>query len=85
MLAVTASVACVGGCGTVPDSDALIHDRRLYWHHFKVVSQQGPLSASQSHAVIERLEARSGKTDILERHLAFEQAIAGSPLVTGTR
>lgn len=74
---------CIGGCGTLPDSDALIHNRSLYWHHFKVVGEQGPLSASQSKAIIERLKARSGKTDILERHLAFEQAISGSPLVLG--
>jgi cardiolipin synthase len=85
MLALIACVVCIGGCGTVPDSDALMHDRRMYWRHFKVVSDQGPLSANQSHAIIERLEARSGKTDILERHLAFEAAISGSPLVTGNQ
>jgi cardiolipin synthase len=85
MLALIACVVCVGGCGTVPDSYALMHDRRMYWRHFKVVSDQGPLSANQSHAIIERLEARSGKTDILERHLAFEAAISGSPLVTGNQ
>jgi cardiolipin synthase A/B len=83
MLALIASVVCIAGCGTVPDSDALIHDRELYWHHFKVVSPQGPLSPSESRAIIQRLEARSGKTDILERHLAFEQAISGSPLGDG--
>jgi len=85
MLVLIASVVSIGGCGTVPDSYALIHDRRLYWHHYKVVSDQGPLSAGQSHEIIERLEERSGKTDVLERHLAFEQAISGSPLVTGNR
>jgi cardiolipin synthase len=85
MLALIVSLVCIGGCGTVPDSDALIHDRQLYWHHFKVVSDQGPLSQSESRAIIQRLEARSGKTDVLERHLAFEQAISGSPLVTGNR
>jgi cardiolipin synthase len=85
MLALIAGLVCIGGCGTVPDTHALIHDRSLYWHHFKVVSPQGPLSPIESRAIIQRLEARSGKTDILERHLAFEQAISGSPLVTGNR
>ena len=42
-------------------------------------------SRARVRAIIERLEARSGKTDVLERHLAFEQAISGSPLVTGNR
>ena len=85
MLVLVASALWVGGCGTIPDSDALMHERSLYWHHFKVVSDQGPLSESESKAIIERLEARSGKTDVLERHLAFEQAISGSPLVTGNK
>ncbi|MFZ2063513.1 MAG: phospholipase D-like domain-containing protein [Candidatus Binatus sp.] len=85
MLVLIAGVVCVGGCGTVPDAYALMQDRRLYWHHYKVVSDQGPLSASQSREIIQRLEARSGKTDILQRHLAFEQAISGSPLVTGNK
>ena len=68
----------------MPDSNAYIHDRS-YYHRPKVVSEQGPLSASESKAIIERLEARSGKTDILGRHLAFEQAISGSPLVMGNK
>ncbi len=78
-------VNCLGGCGTLPDSYALMHDRRMYRRHFKVVSSQGPLSASESKTIIKNLEARSGKTDILGRHLAFEQAISGSPLMLGNQ
>ena len=69
----------------MPDSSALMHDRKMYWHHFKVVSSQGPLSATESKAIIERLEERSGETDILGRHLAFEQAISASPLMLGNQ
>ena len=69
----------------LPDSYALMHDRSLYRRHFKVVSSQGPLSASESRTIIKNLEARSGKTDILTRHLAFEQAISGSPLTLGNQ
>src|SRR3984957_4885431 len=78
-------VNCLGGCGTLPDSYALMHDRRMYRRHFKVVSSQGPLSADESKLIIKNLEARSGKTDILGRHLAFEQAISGSPLMLGNQ
>ena len=78
-------VNCFGGCGTLPDSYALMHDRRMYRRHFKVVSSQGPLSADESKQIIKNLEARSGKTDILGRHLAFEQAISGSPLMLGNQ
>ena len=69
----------------LPDSYALMHDRSMYRRHFKVVSSQGPLSASESRTIIKNLEARSGTTDILTRHLAFEQAISGSPLILGNQ
>jgi cardiolipin synthase len=69
----------------MPDSFALMQDRRMYRRHLKVVGSQGPLSRSDGNAIIDRLEQQSGKTDILGRHLAFEQAISGSPLVTGNK
>jgi len=84
-LIVAIGVLCVGGCGTMPDSYALMHDRSMYRDRPRVVSEQGPLSAGQSKLIIERLEARSGKSDVLERHLAFEQAVSGSPMVTGNK
>ncbi len=43
----------------------------------------GPLSSAQSKAALDALQRRSPKTDIFERHLALEEAIAGSPLTTG--
>lgn len=45
----------------------------------------GPLSAARSREVLAGLAARGQPTDIFERHLALEQAIAGSPLTTGNR
>ncbi len=57
----------------------------MYEQAPSVVGDQGPLSANQSEAIIKRLEARSGDTGTLERHLAFEQAISGSPLVVGNK
>ncbi len=78
------AVLCLSGCGTFPNAFALIHSRSMY-EKPELVSAHGPLPASQSEAIIRRFEARSGKTDILERHLAFEQAISGSPLVLGNR
>ena len=46
---------------------------------------QGPLSAAQSKAILERLKARGTATDIFDRHLALEEAIVGSPLTTGNQ
>ena len=46
---------------------------------------RGPLSAQQSKAILARLESRGGETGIFDRHLALEEAIAGSPLVVGNK
>ena len=50
-----------------------------------MLGARGPLSARQSKAVLTRLAAEAPKAGALERHLAFEQAVAESPLVTGNR
>ncbi|MGA9722423.1 MAG: phospholipase D-like domain-containing protein, partial [Candidatus Binatus sp.] len=69
----------------MPNAFRLIHDPSMYERAPRVVSDEGPLSASESATIIKRLEARSGDTGTLERHLAFEQAISGSPLVLGNK
>jgi cardiolipin synthase A/B len=76
---------CLGGCGTLPNAFALMHERTMYRQPSEVVTDQGPLSASQSEALIHRIEARSGTNHKLARQLTFEEAISGSPLVTGNK
>jgi cardiolipin synthase len=44
---------------------------------------RGPLTAAQSQAILKRLENSAPDTGIFERHLAIEDAIVGSPLITG--
>lgn len=46
---------------------------------------QGPLSAAQSKAILERLRAGGQGGDVLSRHLALEEAIVGSPLTAGNK
>ncbi len=46
---------------------------------------RGPLSATQSKAILDRLQSRGQDTDIFTRHLALEEAIVGSPLTTGNQ
>jgi len=47
---------------------------------------RGPVSTSKSAAIVEQLKRKSGDIDILEKHLAMEQAInADSPLVLGNK
>ena len=46
---------------------------------------RGSLSPKQSKAILANLSSRSEETGIFERHLALEEALAGSPLVVGNR
>ncbi len=46
---------------------------------------KGPLSATQSKAVLDRLQSRVKESSIFDRHLAIEETITGSPLMTGNR
>jgi cardiolipin synthase len=49
----------------------------------QIVGSHGPLSAHQAQEVLARLAAQSPDAGALERHVAVEQAVAGSPLTTG--
>ena len=49
----------------------------------QLVGVRGPLSAAQSQAVLARLQKRGTPTDIFERHLAIEEAVADGPLTVG--
>lgn len=46
---------------------------------------RGSLSGAKSKAILDGLEKQSKNTDIFDRHLALEEAIAGSPLTTGNQ
>jgi cardiolipin synthase A/B len=80
-----ALMLCLGGCGTMPNAFELMHERAMYRQPSEVVTDQGPLSQSQSEALIQRIETRSGTNHKLARQLKFEQAVSGNPLVTGNR
>lgn len=45
----------------------------------------GPLSATRSKAILDRLQARGAETNIFDLHLAVEEAIVGSPLTTSNK
>ena len=77
------SLALLGACASLPQVVP-----GLARHSSKPVQldgARGPLSAQQSRAILARLESRGQPTDIFERHLALEEAIAGSPLTVGNK
>src|SRR5258706_7978125 len=46
----------------------------------------GPVSAARSEAILVRLEGKDGASSMLQKHLAYEQAVnVGSPLVLGNK
>ncbi len=71
--------ALLSGCA-VPSVDGVIDHTPKGQQ--TVVGARGPLSPAQSKAVIARLGAQS---DLLQRHLAIEQEVAGMPLSIGNR
>jgi cardiolipin synthase A/B len=79
-------IALVSGCGTIPDAAALLHTNPLYLAHPAIVGPDGPLTPRQARRVIARLNAhQAAPTDILQRHIAFEQALTNVPLVLGNK
>ncbi len=76
----------LAGCATVPDSWEEIRAARVFHRHrVEFAGANGPLSNAEGRILIERLQQATGKTDLLRRHLAFEQAITGSPLIVGNK
>ena len=70
-------------CAALPDTDALIEKHTEQAARFE--NARGPLSAKKSAELIAELKRKSGDIDILDKQIALEQAIVGSPLILGTR
>ena len=71
------------GCAALPDTDALIDQNAGQAARFENAS--GPLSAQKNAAVVADLKSKSGDIDILDKQIALEQAIVGSPLIMGNK
>ena len=71
------------GCVALPDTDALIDQNAGQAARFENAS--GPLSAQKNAAVVADLKSKSGDIDILDKQIALEQAIVGSPLIMGNK
>ncbi len=51
--------------------------------HVPVEGARGPLSAERSAAIIASLKATGGDVDMLQKHIAVEEAVVGTPLTAG--
>jgi cardiolipin synthase A/B len=79
-------LACLlAACASLPNVSYL-HDRDLTPKETPaIVGSHGKLSDAKAKALLEALQAKTGPTDMLARHLAAEQAILGKPLVAGNK
>src|SRR5438105_1549962 len=73
----------VAACASEPKVDALIDAASK--GRAQVVGARGPLSERDSQAIIERLSRQSAKSDVLQRHIALEQALVDAPLIAGNK
>jgi cardiolipin synthase len=72
------------GCASLPD--AATEAEKPHAQAVKLEGARGPVSAGRSAAIIDELQGASGDIDILQKHLAAEQAInIDSPLVLGNK
>lgn len=70
-------------CATLPNTDALIARHAGQTARFENAS--GALSARKNAAILAELKRKSGDIDILDKQIALEQAIVGSPLILGNK
>ncbi|MDO8597547.1 MAG: hypothetical protein Q7R45_13100, partial [Sulfuricaulis sp.] len=76
-------LSAAAGCATLPDTDALIARHTAQAARFE--NARGQLSVRKSAAILAELKHKSGDIDILEKQIALEQAIVGSPLILGNK
>ena len=82
-VAAACCVAAAGGCATLPDTEFL--SERYVAQSARFENAFGPLTAKRSAAIVSELKRRSGDLDVLDKQIALEQEIVGSPLVVGNR
>lgn len=80
-----ATAACclsiAAGCASLPDTQFLTDRYATQAARFE--NAWGPLSAKRSSAIVSNLKHGAGDTDLLDKQIALEQDIGGSPLVVG--
>lgn len=71
-------------CATLPDAEQEM--TAPHAQQVKFEGAHGPVSDARSDAILDQLEGRGGASDVLGKHLAFEQSInTDSPLVLGNK
>ncbi len=83
LLVVGALLGLLLGCASPPDFDQIASETPGAAP--RIHGARGPLTARQSRAVLDRLRKENPNSDVLQRHLAFEEAISDTPLTIGNK
>lgn len=78
-------LGALGGCASVPNVEPVVDQSANSGANPQLANARGPLSVARSKAILDKLRTQAPDSDILQRHLAIEAAIAESPLVVGNR
>lgn len=82
-IAATYSLLLSAGCSGIP---SMVPDMEMRpAKTLRLEGARGPLSATQSKAILARLKKNGSDTNIFDKHLALESEIVGSPLVIGNK
>jgi len=74
----------LSACATLPDADQVATVTKTDPVSFETA--RGPISSKKSSAILQDLKSEAGNIDILQKHLALEQAInPDNPLVLGNK
>lgn len=81
---VMAALMSLQGCATLPDAEGEMAVEPASQVAFE--GARGPVPAATSAAILDQLEGQDAASDVLQKHLAYEQAVnADSPLVLGNK
>jgi cardiolipin synthase len=69
------------GCAQLPNTDLALESRNA--PRVEIEGARGPLSTQRVAVILARLSGDKGELDILQQHVALEQAIVGTPLTAG--
>ena len=76
-----ACTAVMTGCASLPEVNRAHRNPEAV----RFENAHGPLSRTQSAAILDKLKTSSGETSLLDRHVAVEQSLVDSPMVVGNR
>lgn len=81
-------IICLGfvpGCATLPKVSEIIANVPSDGTTPRIASIHGLLSPKQSKEIMDSLKRSAGPTEVLERQIAVNEAMSGTPLIKGNR